>query len=201
MKTRVCISLENLQNLDESFKIQEIETEIGSEDYKCKKLYKYVVCRYDIEKVSEYHSLWSSKHIYLNNGTKISLYPNNVNSDNVTLERILNNKNISPALKISDDYVEITNELKTWLINYGIPEYKIESYSRKFVVSHIVEYTGIGDVEKSRGGCWCYSSSDKPMRLTEEEINIVLNGIENELLKKKIEHLLYARIFKLIDFN
>ena len=59
---------------------------------------------------------------------------------------------------------------------------------------------GIGNVEKTRSGAWCYSGTDNPMKLTEEEINTVLNSINDELLKKKIEHLLYARIFKKIDF-
>jgi hypothetical protein len=57
-----------------------------------------------------------------------------------------------------------------------------------------IEYPGVATPIPTSTGNYAYSNT--PLVLTEREIDSVLNGIEDELLRKKIDCILHARVFK-----
>ena len=103
---------------------------------------------------------------------------------------------LSPRLKIHDrKYIEKTSEFVTWLeyIKADIEELDKDAIEIKHYDQ--IEYAGISDVSICKhGGYFSYSSEN--LVLDEREIESVLNGIDDILLRKKIESILYARVFK-----
>ena len=101
---------------------------------------------------------------------------------------------ISPKIKIVDEeYIERTSELVDWLTYNGVDVDKLDGEAKEVTLYDTIEYIGVNDVSIS-GKYWSYSSEN--LVLDEREINLVLNGIEDKLLRKKIESILYARVFK-----
>ena len=176
-----------------NFKIELIQTLHESEDDAKKKGEYHLTNRQDIKNIRYYHSLWTSTTVYFNDGTNQSLYADNVNSKDESLLRVNRNDFLSPAIKISGDYVEFTNELADWLKYNGVKDSDFVEHLEQFTVYESMEYPGVSTPSK-HGKYWGYSS--ETLVLKEEEIKTVLDSIEDELLRKKIECILYARIFK-----
>lgn len=193
MREKICYNYEKLLNLIHGAEIKTISTLKEDEDSAYASMDKYIVFDTNIVSVICYYGLWTSKVIKFADGSKISMKSNNVNSDDKTIIRINNNKLISPKLNISDDYVEATKDLIEWLNNLGITNEQLDSISEKFEVFEIIEYTGVPTPSKFYGS-WCYSSED--LKLDEREIKTVLDGIEDEVLREKINCILRARVFK-----
>ena len=101
---------------------------------------------------------------------------------------------ISPKINIVDkEYIERTSELAEWLKYIGVDVDKLDKEAEEVTLYDTIEYVGVSDVSIS-GNCWSYSSEN--LVLDEREIRLVLDGIEDKLLRKKIESILYARVFK-----
>ena len=134
--------------------------------------------------------------IVLDDGNTIHAHSKNVTiNGNDDLVRIDCNKYISPSLYVNGNWVEATYELRNWLNAYypNIADDMLKNISQEFTVYDVIEYPGVSTPIK-HDSYWGYSSQD--LLLDEREIESVLNGIEDELLRKKIECILYARIFK-----
>lgn len=193
MKQCFCFKTDNLLKMVPNFRIVLIQTLHESEDETHKKGEYHLANRDDIKDIRYYHSLWTSTTVYFNDGTNQSLYANNVNTKDESLLRVNRNNFLSPAIKISGDYVEFTNELAEWLNHNGVQNSDFVEHLEQFTVYESMEYPGVSTPSKC-GKHWGYSS--ETLVLKEEEIKIVLDSIEDELLRKKIECILYARVFK-----
>lgn len=193
MKQCFCFKTDNLLKMVPNFRIVLIQTLHESEDETHKKGEYHLANRDDIKDIRYYHSLWTSTTVYFNDGTNQSLYANNVNTKDESLLRVNRNNFLSPAIKISGDYVEFTNELAEWLNHNGVQNSDFVEHLEQFTVYESMEYPGVSTPSKC-GKYWGYSS--ETLVLKEEEIKTVLDSIEDELLRKKIECILYARVFK-----
>ena len=193
MKQCFCFKTDNLLKMVPNLKITLIPALHETEDDAHKKGEYHITNRDDITDIRYYHSLWTSTTVYFGNGTKQSLYANNVNVNDTSLVRVNQNDFLSPAIKISGDYVEFTNELAEWLNYNGVQNSDFVEHLEQFTVYEAMEYPGVSTPSKC-GKYWGYSN--ETLVLKEEEIKTVLDSIEDELLRKKIECILYARIFK-----
>ena len=198
MKTKICYNLEGLHKLIVvgGHWFQVIKTRENSEDWG-KESNKCYFALPEVDHIYIWHGTFSSTMtINLKNGDKIEAHSKNVTiNGNDNLVRIECNKYISPSLHVNGNWVEATNELRNWLNVYypNITDDTLNGLSQKFVVYDVIEYTRVSNPEKWESG-WSYSS--KPLVLDEREIEIVLNSIDDELLRKKIECILYARVFR-----
>lgn len=158
----------------------------------------------DIIKVSTYDGCFSrSVTVYFDNTKEpITLYSNNVtftdeNGNEEKVERILEWSYLSPCIKFEGVYIERTEDLVRWLLNQGVNEEELYKIERVTTVDNIIEYPGVStpDIRKDKEGT-CYSFSSEDLKLKGSEIEQVLNSIEDELLRLKIECILRARVFK-----
>lgn len=193
MKKKVCYKLDSLLRLIPDFHLDKILTIEESEDWSKKNHYAYFVGEQPIKYVYIYYSLWTSMTVYTEDGEKIKILPNNVNSNDLEALRIVKNDIISPRLTINDNYIEVTEKLHEWLNNQGISDKVLETIIETFEVYSIIEFPGVCTPSK-HGSSWGYSSEN--LKLDEREIKTVLDGIEDELLREKIKCIFYARVFK-----
>lgn len=142
-----------------------------------------------------------SMTISLTNGEEIELHSHNVNVDDKTLLRVGKTQYLSPDLIfVNNDWVEASQDLIEWIHKYAVlsddvsnlDEY-LDQISRSYVIEEEITYDGVPSPCK-HGSHWGYSSN--PLVLRESEIDQVLNGISDELLREKINCILHARIFK-----
>lgn len=197
MKTKICYNLDELQKLITGHTLRRIDFKEESEDWG-KDGSRYHFALPEIERIKVYDSVFSTHmHIILKNGDDVSAYSENLGSinGNTDLVRINKNKYISPALIVNGEWIEATDELREWLNVFypAITDDILKNLSNEFIIYDTVEYPGVPTPIR-HSSYWGYSSRD--LVLDEREIESVLNSIEDELLRKKIECILYARVFK-----
>lgn len=193
MKTKICYNVEIISKALESIgyifvKLPVIKTD---EDF-YKKSECYYFAKPEVSSIKYYFGLWTSAVIKLNTGENIKAYSSNVNCDDTNLVRIKDNEFISPELIMNDIWIESTDDVMNWLIKHGISMDALESCKREFTLYDSIEYHGVPTPSISHG-YWVYSSNT--LVLDEREIEVVLNSIEDKILRKKIESILYARVF------
>ena len=202
MKKNICFTKEKLLALLPDYHIVKVKTIDEDEDTYSERERNYIVKKdVEVTKICYYYSLWTSVGVYLENGDKLTLYGNNINGDDESLLRVRKNEYISPRLNISDDYIASTEEVREWILNLGVSEKELDAISESFNVYEIMEYPGVGtphyyppNKELGLNGSWGISNED--LKLDEREIEKVLGSIEDMVLRKKIELILYARVFK-----
>ena len=194
MKKCICYNIEGLLKLLPGFELKQIRTTHESEDDEWGNKGEYYLTNKDnILRVQNYHSLFTSKTVVFNDGSKCSLYSNNVNFSDKDVLRVSKNDFISPILAIGSDYIESTSDLEEWLNFNNVTDEMLETISSTFDVYSVITYHGVSTPSKC-GDFWGYSN--EPLKLDDREIEYVLNSIEDELLRKKIECILYARVFQ-----
>ena len=193
MKQKICYNLEGLLKLLNGYKLKVIATAQEDDESAYRSFVKYFTNREDIVDIVEYHSFWTTKVVKFADGTDISLKSSNVNVDDKTILRINTNDIISPELIVNDNYVEATKDLVEWLHTRGISDKELKNIEETFNIYDIVEYPGVPTPIR-HDKHWGYS--DRTLVLDEREIETVLNGIEDIVLREKIKCILYARVFK-----
>lgn len=202
MKREVCYPRKKLLELLPDYEIFDIPTIDEDEDERKKSIKSYIVNNsISVVKVKHYYSLWTSETVELKEGDPLILRSNNINSDDKEMLRINNNQYISPRIAVDGEYVASSKALEEWLAGRGIAPEKLEAIAENFDVYEVIEYPGVPTPsyyppnEKLKlGASWGYSSEN--LKLDEREINQVLNGIEDIILREKIKCILYARVFK-----
>ena len=202
MKQNTCYDRKKLLELLPDYDIVQILTIDESEDEVSEGFKSYIVKKsLEIEKIKSHHSFWTSVSVFLKNGESITLRSNNVNVDDGEMLRINNNNYISPSISIEEEYILSREPLKEWLTGQGITAEQLDTISKSFDVYEIIEYPGVPtpnyypSVEPfNLPAHWGYSSEN--LKLDEREINKVLDGIEDIVLREKIKCILYARVFK-----
>jgi hypothetical protein len=153
----------------------------------------YYFAKSDVVSMYYYHSFGTSATITLADGTKLHMLSNNINSNDKSALRIDHNDYVSPKFVMDDVWIEARDVMTRWLVDHGVPIEILKESSREFQIYETIEYPGVPTPSKEFGR-WSYSS--EALVLNETEIETALNSIENELLRKKIECILYARVFK-----
>lgn len=195
MKQKICYNKHELMNLIPGFHIISVNFGENDEDTGHLKKGFFFTNRNDISFIERYYSLWTSQNVHFLDGSVLNFKSANVNVDDNTILRINKNNIISPELNISDDFIESTTALREWLIFNGISEEQLVSISSEFTIYDEIEYLGIGTpiyYPQSNS----FGISSEPLKMSELEIITVLNSIEDNLLRKKIEQILYARVFR-----
>lgn len=172
---------------------KQIQTEYDSEEHYSEKRHWYIAYP-EINRVKFYDGCFStSQYLFSDKGEEIKAQSSNVNVDDLTIPRINKLKQISPILTMIDDqYAEITKELEDWIQLYAIQENNMEDFleaiSKEFYIDAIIEYQGCPNPSK-HGSCWSYSSN--PLVMTASNQQKVLDGIDDELIRKQVECLFY----------
>jgi hypothetical protein len=194
MKTKLCININKLIPYMQDYEFRRIETTWDDEDY-CSKYSKYYIAKNNVSNVTISASTFS-KMMYLTfaDGTEMKLWGNNINTHDTTLLRINHTEYISPELAVNGELVELTSDLIQWLKDlFKFTEEQLENMSEKLYIDEEIEYPGVCTPVRCGSG-WAYSST--PLVLKTSEIEIVLNSINDEELRRKIECILSARVFK-----
>lgn len=195
MKRKICYNANELTKLLPNYELRKFNVRICGEDDDGIDSQWYL-CLPIVKDISMNEGLfWTSMHIVLKDETEIKAESDNVHSvdGNTNITRINNNNFVSPKLRYNDGYIESTKELNDWLVLRGITENKLEGIIKTFDLYGEIEYPGVFTPEFSFER-WSYST--KPLVLKEQEIETVLSGIDDVLLREKIKCILYARIFK-----
>ena len=194
MKVKICYNVEKIQKALEKNGYHFIKLHVVHEGEEWgKKADRYYFAKADVASIEYYYGLWTSAVIKFQDGTVQKMFSSNINSNDESLLRIDNNDFVSPELKVNDVWIEAIDEVTNWLIKHGASMELLESSKKEFTIYDIIEYCGVSTPSKSHG-YWAYSS--EPLVLDEREIEEALGSIEDELLRKKIECILYARVFK-----
>ena len=192
MKNILCYKKDDLLALLPGFQLMKIKTIHESED-DCDVCQEYhITNRPEIKEIYQYHSLGTSTTVKYQYGAEEHLYSKNVNPKENWL-RLEKNHFLSPQVSLNAEHIEAEKDLIAWLKFNGVSEEVLEQITFSFVLYEIIEYPGVSTPIKYKNN-WGYSG--KHLILDDQEIQTVLNSIEDELLRKKIECILYARIFK-----
>lgn len=195
MKTCICYDINDLLKLLPGYSLKEIKSTHESEDETSKSIDMYFSCRDDIVSITHYYGIWSSVEVKYADGKSVHLHTNNVTSKSEELLYISTYKDISPRLTVSSGEVQHTETLATWLKNMGITEEQLKSIEKEFKVYEVISYPGVVTPVRNVN-CTHFAYSSETLKLDEREIAEVLNSIEDELLREKINCILYARVFK-----
>lgn len=197
MKKVICFEAKKLSKMLPGYQLRRFGVEMEDEEGWLEDEARYYFCLPNVKAVKiSSGAFWTSMYINLEDGTKITAESDNVNARDTNIIRISNNNFVSPKLNVNGDYVESTAELVNWLLQHGATESELKKISKDFTIYEDVEYCGVPTPERSILGGWSYSSNN--LILKEQEIETVLNSIEDDLLREKIECILYARVFKKI---
>ena len=201
MKNKICYNITKLMKLLPNHEFRRVNFVQEGEEYYDKGDHLSFVSP-DVSSVHVWFGLFGdSMTVSLTNGEDIKLHSNNVNTHDKTLLRIGKTHYLSPELVfINKDWVEASQELIEWIHKYAVlpndvsnlDEY-LDQIKRSYAIEEEITYEGVPSPSK-HGGCWGYSSN--PLVLRESEIDQVLSGIDDELLREKINCILHARIFK-----
>lgn len=194
MKTKICYDVEKIVKAlkTNGYDFVKLPVIKESEDWG-KRSECYYFAKPEVSAIEYYYSLWTSAKIKMKDGSDKEALGSNVNSDDKSVIRIKDNDFVSPELTVNDTWIEAVDIVTNWLIKHGVSMESLESSKKEFTVYETVEYDGVPTPSISHGH-WAYSSNT--LVLDEREIEIVLNGIEDDVLRKKIECILYAKVFK-----
>lgn len=193
MLKKICFNIDKLMEKLPNFEILRIKSIDEDEDGIETKDKYYISSRNDINRIVSSYGFWVSREVYFSDGTSISMYGSNVNSEDKSLIRVEGNNIISRSLRIEGTYVEYDEALKKWLDYNGLTEDKLEDLKEEFDIYNVIEYPGVNN-PVSYGDHFAYSN--EYIKLDERDIKTVLDSIDDPLLREKIRCILYARIFK-----
>ena len=193
MKECICYNIEKLLQLLPGFQLKAISVVHEDEDDSQYSTEHYLTSRDNIERIEYYHSLGTSISVKYSDNSAESLFGRNFSIAGQLTPQMGQNYFLSPRVNVNADYVEATSDLLAWLQYNGVEEEALSEISDTLAVYEIVDYPGVPTPFKRREH-WVYSSED--LRLEEREIQTALASIEDELLRRKIECILYARVFK-----
>ena len=194
MKTKYCVDINKLLTLLPGYVFKKIDTIKEGEEYFNSKE-EYYFATEEVKKVRLNLGTFShTMTLFLTENRTLKLWGKNINTQDTSLLRINKTMYISPELSVTDNYIEVTPDLVDWLTNIvNIPAYELEVITEAFFIEEEIEYLGVSSPVRMSSG-WGYSNT--PLVLTTSEINTVLNSIQDETLRKKIECILNARVFK-----
>lgn len=195
MKKALCYKKDDLLALLPGFQLLKIKTIHEDEDDYNERQEYHISNRPDIKEIYHYHSLFTTTTVKYQDGTTKHLYGKNVYCEGNMLRSIDENHFLSPRVSVSAEHISAESDLIVWLKFNGVTEEALEQITDSYTLYHMIEYPGVSNPVKStisRG--WGYSS--ELLVLDEREIETVLTSIEDELLRKKIECILHANVFK-----
>lgn len=194
MKIKLCYNLEKIKQVleENGYYFVKLPVTKSSEDWDYDTM-GYYFAKPEVASVDYSYWLWTTAVVTMQDGSVQKMYGSNIESKDEDLLRIDNNDFISPILSVNDIWIESNEHVTSWLIGHGVSMELLESNRREFAVYETIEYVGVTTPSKFRD-YWSYSS--ETLVLDEREIKTALNSIDDELLRKKIECILYARIFK-----
>ena len=194
MKTKICYNVDTIKHVleENGYYFVKLPTTEESEDWG-RASEQYYFAKPEVMSIEHYHYFYTSAVMKMMDGSKYKLYDSNVNVNDETLLRIDNNDFVSPVMRMNDVWIEATDKVTNWLLTHGATMELLKSSMHEFTTYETVEYYGVPSPAFLHG-YWSYSS--ETLVLNEKEIETVLNSIEDELLRKKIECILYARVFK-----
>lgn len=195
MKTKICYNANVLKDIlaKRGYNLVNLNIVHEDEDWGDYKTTSCYFAKPEVKSVNYCYSFITNATLLLHDGTQIHMLADNVNANDLTAVRIDHNDYLSPRFSMDDVWIEARDVITNWLIAHGVSKEILQENIKQFEIYETIEYPGVSTPSKEFGS-WAYSS--KNLVLDEREINTALNSIEDELLRKKIECILYARVFK-----
>jgi hypothetical protein len=193
MKTKICYNVEKIKkSLEENgYNFVKLPIAEESEDWgRHGKVYYFA--KPEVKSVYYWYSFGTSASIMLNNNERVRALGSNITTNDKSVVSLNDNDWISPRLTFDGMYIEHTEDVVKWLHNHGVSQEILEDSSEEFKIYDTIVYEGVSTPQLSHGR-WAYSS--EPLVLDEREIEEILNDIDNDMLRKKMECILYARVF------
>lgn len=148
----------------------------------------YITNRDDIKKIVEWHGLWTEIVVELTDNTEVNLHSSNINSQDKSLIRIIENDFFSPSFKRQENYILANNDLDKWLSYNGIIQKQLEAISVDFSLYPTYIYKDIYEPIIKNGDICGYHCQN--MRLSEDKIDKALADIKDIEMRLKIEKIL-----------
>lgn len=191
MITKVGYNVDKLMKLFPCYRLKQIETISESEENYDQGNVWYISYP-EITQVKNWYGCFStSQTVYSEQGEEAHAQSKNVNRDDISLLRINELIQISPALKfITRDYVEMTQELIDWINMYAYTDGEdinkiLDDAQKEFEIDEITTFKGCC-TPSSNGNYWSYCTT-QDLQLSGVEKKIMLDSINDELLRKKLE--------------
>ena len=194
VKVKICYNVEKIKKSLETngYYLVKLPVVDESEDW-CIKKDHYYFAKSEVESAEYYHSLGTSAIFRLKDGRYVRALGPNIRTNDDSVVEINNNDWFSPRLLFDGTCIESTDIVDKWLLTHGVSQEELDSAGEEYKIYETITYEGVTTPSK-KYGCWSYSSES--LILDEREIEEALNSINDELLRKKIECILYARVFK-----
>ena len=194
MKTKIMYDTVALLEIlaDQNYEFVKLPIKRESED-DYSEGHAYYFAKPEVDRIDYWFSMGETAVIYLKDGRGIQGLGSYVVSQKDDWVKLHDNDYISPKIKYDGRYIESTEQLNVWLLKHGVSQEELEDCSHEETLYETVKYEGVPTHRRSYGN-WAYSSED--LVLDEREIEEALHDIKDDLLRKKIECILYARVFK-----
>lgn len=195
MKTKICYNVDVLKEVlaKRGYNLVNLPIVREDEDWGDIEGNGHYFAKPEVKSVNYCYSFITSATVLLVDGTKLHMLADNVNARDKEALRIDHNNYLSPRFSMDDVWIEARDDVTNWMLDHGVSIEVLRKSSKEFQIYETIEYPGVSTPSKEFGS-WSYSS--EPLVLDEREIETALNSIEDELLRKKIECVLYARVFK-----
>lgn len=195
MKIKICYNADVLKELlaKQGYNLVNLDIVNEDEEWGSSNATSFYFAKPEVKSVNYFYSFITSATLILNSGTKLHMLADNVNVNDKEALRIDHNDYISPKFSMNGVWIEARDVITNWLLDHSVDMEILKANSKEFQIYDIIEYPGVS-TPSNEFGSWSYSSEH--LVLDEREIEVVLNNIEDELLRKKIECILYARVFK-----
>lgn len=195
MKVKICYNVEKIKKVleENGYYFVKLHIKEEDEDWPTKTGEAYYFAKPEVISVEYWYGFGTSATINLQDGKRVRAYGSNIKTNDESVVSINHNDWISPKLTFNGEYIESTEVVTNWLLEHGVDKKDLEDSIEEFKIYETILYEGVPTPSKSHG-YWGYNSES--LVLDEREIEEALNNIEDDLLRKKIECVLYARVFK-----
>lgn len=203
MQIYLCYKTEELlELLGNEFKIQKVKTYCN---YDYNKNITQPTCKFyitklnKIEKIEINFGMWTEMKVFVNNNDEskyIKLYSSNINRDDSSLIREIENNIISPILECQDEYIVANDNLNKWLCFNGVDLYKLKNIQHEFKCYATYVYPNVYKPFFKNGKK--IGVSKESVELSELDIEAALSDIKNEDIRLSIEAVLksFKKVYK-----
>ena len=148
----------------------------------------YITNMNDIKEIVEWHGLWSELVVKLIDETELKLHSNDINSQDKSFLRIIENNFISPSFERQENYILVNKDLDKWLLFNGISQDSLDNITIVFELYPTYIYKDIHEpIIKDDKICGHYGQF---MELSEDKIDKALADIKDVEMRLKIERVM-----------
>lgn len=201
MKEYICYKVDELLKLlGNNFRIinEKVEDSFSdwcTSDVDSEQIEKFYVTNKDnIQKIEECNSLWEEVNIYFTDKTHLTLYSENINSDDTSFLRISSNNFFSPSFERQSNYILSDSKLNKWLLYNGVSQEQLDQIAKKFYLYPTYMFESVNEpLIKNGKVCGYYGNY---LKITEDKIDEAIEDIKDIEMRFKIEAIVKSFKYK-----